>query len=54
MLYFDKDCDGYINMEDFLFGIRGKPNQDRQGIIDKCFAKFDRQISGNIDITDVK
>jgi len=54
MLYFDKDCDGYINMEDFLFGIRGKPNQQRQETIDRAFAKFDRQNWGYIDITDVK
>ncbi len=54
MLYFDKDCDGYIEMEDFLFGIRGKPNMDRQEMIDQAFAKFDRQRTGYIDITDVK
>lgn len=54
MLYYDRDCDGHIEMEDFLFGIRGKPNTMRQGIVDTCFAKFDRQRTGYIDITDVK
>jgi Ca2+-binding EF-hand superfamily protein len=54
MLYFDKDCDGCVEMDDFLYGIRGRPNQERQTIVDNAFAKFDRQGTGFIDITDVK
>ena len=54
MLYFDKDCDGYINFEEFLFMIRGRPSDARLMIVDKALLKFDRTGSGYIDITDVK
>lgn len=52
--YFDKEGDGYCNFEEFLIGIRGKPNQRRQAIIDKAFLKFDKEGNGMIDVTDIR
>ncbi len=44
MFYFDE----------FLFGLRGKPNNKRQSVIDDAFAKFDRNNYGVISIYDLK
>jgi Ca2+-binding EF-hand superfamily protein len=52
--HFDQDIDGCVNFQDFLIGIRGQPNDKRQEIIDKAFAKFDKDGSGYIDVRDLK
>lgn len=52
--YLDKDSDGYCHFEEFLTGIRGKPNSRRQAIIDKAFLKFDKEGNGTIDVTDIR
>lgn len=52
--YFDKDGEGYCDFEEFLTGIRGKPNQRRQAIVDKAFLKFDKEGNGIIDITEIR
>jgi Ca2+-binding EF-hand superfamily protein len=52
--YYDKDIDGYVNFQDFLEGIRGKPNEIRQEIIDIAFKKFDTNGSGWIDVRDLR
>ena len=46
--YLDLNGDGYVNFDEFLVGIRGKPNSKRQTFIDKAFFKFDRNGSGTI------
>ncbi len=52
--YFDKSGEGYCNFEEFLSGIRGKPNQRRQAIVDKAFLKFDKEGNGVIDVTEIR
>ena len=52
--YFDKSGEGYCNFEEFLSGIRGKPNQRRQAIVDKAFLKFDKEGNGIIDVTEIR
>ena len=52
--HFDKDGDGYCNFDEFLIGIRGKPSQRRQAIIDKAFLKFDKEGNGEIDVTEIR
>eukprot|EP00831_Metopus_contortus_P017783 TRINITY_DN1751_c0_g1_i1.p1 TRINITY_DN1751_c0_g1~~TRINITY_DN1751_c0_g1_i1.p1 ORF type:complete len:200 (-),score=31.35 TRINITY_DN1751_c0_g1_i1:23-622(-) len=52
--YLDTDGDGTINFDEFLIGIRGKPNERRQAIIDKAFLKFDKDCNGYIDANDLK
>ena len=46
--------DGCVNFEDFLIGLRGKPNELRQEIIDGAFNKFDKDSSGFIDVRDLR
>jgi Ca2+-binding EF-hand superfamily protein len=52
--YFDRDGDGTLNFDEFLVGIRGKPNARRQVMVDKAFVKFDRDASGYIDANDLR
>jgi Ca2+-binding EF-hand superfamily protein len=52
--YFDRDGDGSICFDEFLVGVRGKPNARRQALVDKAFLKFDRDGNGYIDINDLR
>ena len=52
--YFDRNRDGHIDFDEFLYTIRGKPNNRRQLIIDKAFLKFDKDCSGFITPADLK
>jgi len=52
--FYDKACDGNCNFEEFLTGLRGKPNQRRQAIIDKSYLKFDKEGNGIIDVTHIR
>ncbi len=46
--HLDTNDDGFVNYDEFLYGIRGKPNQRRQAFIDKAFFKFDKDGNGVI------
>jgi len=50
----DVNKDGIVDFDEFLVGIRGKPNPKRQAMIDKAFLKFDRDGSGLIAAADLK
>ena len=50
----DLNKDGTIDFDEFLVGIRGKPNLKRQTIIDKVLVKFDKNGSGVVNVTDLK
>jgi len=52
--FFDRDRDGMVDFEDFLIGIRGKPNSRRQAIIDKAYLRFDKDGTGYISVKDVR
>ena len=39
--HLDTSKDGYVNYDEFLLGIRGRPNATRQEVIDRAFSKFD-------------
>ena len=52
--YFDRDCDGTINFDEFLIGIRGELNARRQAMVDKAFLKFDKDGNGYIDANDLR
>ena len=49
----DTDKDGLVNYDEFLVGVRGCPNERRQEIIDKAFAKFDCDGNGRITGADL-
>ena len=49
----DTNKDGSVNFDEFLIGIRGKPNEKRQAVIDQAFIKFDKDKSGFIAPNDL-
>ena len=51
--FLDTDQSGTVNYDEFLTGIRGKPNEKRQCFIDKAFLKFDRDGNGRITAADL-
>ena len=53
LAFFDKDNDGHVNFNEFLVGVRGMLNSQRQAIVDKAFLKFDKDGSGQIDRNDL-
>jgi len=52
--FFDRDRGHMVDFEDFLLGIRGKPNSRRQAIIDKAYLRFDKDGTGYISVKDVR
>ena len=52
--HLDTNDDGFVNFDEFLVAIRGRPNQKRQAFIDKAFLKFDRDGNGKITSSDLK
>jgi len=54
MKLLDTDGDGHINFDEFLVGMRGKLNAQRQAMVDKAFLKFDCNGSGCIEAADLK
>ncbi|CDW71315.1 ef hand family protein [Stylonychia lemnae] len=52
--YLDTDKDGFVNYDEFLVGIRGKPNAKRQTFIDKAYFKFDKDGDGRITAADLR
>jgi len=50
---FDKNGDGIIDFDEFLLGIRGKPNEKRQTMINLAFNKFDKDGSKHICVKDL-
>lgn len=52
--FLDTNEDGFVNYDEFLVAIRGKPNQKRQAFIDKAFLKFDRDGNGRVNSSDLK
>jgi len=50
----DTDRDGFVNFDEFLVGIRGKPNAKRQAFIDKAYFKFDKDGDGRITSADLR
>ena len=52
--HLDANQDGYVSFDEFLNGIRGKPNQKRQVFIDKAYFKFDKDADGKITAADLR
>lgn len=52
--FLNKDNSDYVNFDDFLFAIRGKPNDDRQSVIDLVYYKFDKNKTGYAEATELR
>ena len=53
MKFYDVDGDGHVCYEEFLRGLRDEMSPRRLKMVEKIFARFDRDGSGKIDIIDV-
>jgi Ca2+-binding EF-hand superfamily protein len=51
---FDTNHDGTLNIDEFLYAIRGEMNSDRTKLVEQAFNKIDRDQSGYLDIQDIK
>jgi Ca2+-binding EF-hand superfamily protein len=52
--YFEKDGDSKVYYDDFLYAIRGKPNDERQAVIDLVFYKFDKNKTGSAEASELR
>ena len=52
--HLDLNRDGVVSFDEFLYGIRGAPNETRQAIINTCFDKFDADGTGDITSADLR
>ena len=43
-----------LNFEEFLFVLRGRPNEERQGIIDYVYSIFDKDHTGVADANEMR
>ena len=51
---FDKNGDGVLDLNEFLYGVRGAMNEARKPICLAAFARFDKDGSGSINKDDLK
>jgi len=49
----DEDCNGTLNFDEFLKGLRGGLNQNRQAVVDAAWNKIDVDGSGQINVDDL-
>ena len=52
--YLDTNQDGVVSFDEFLYGIRGAPNETRQKVIDQAYSKFDSDGNGVVDSSDLR
>src|SRR4051812_2155187 len=52
--HLDKNNTEMINFDEFLFSIRGKPNEERQAVIDLVYYKFDKNKTGSAEATELR
>ena len=51
---FDTNRDSTLNIDEFLYAIRGELNDFRSGLVQKAFRKIDSNGNGFLDIEDIK
>lgn len=52
--FLNKDNSDYINFDEFLYSIRGKPNDERQTVIDLVYYKFDKNKTGSAEASELR
>ena len=52
--FIDRDGTNMLNFEDFLFVLRGRPNEERQNVIDYVYGIFDKEKKGVADANEMK
>ncbi len=51
--FFDKNNEGRISYDDFLYGLRGELNGRRKALVKLAFGKLDKQGKGFITTADI-
>lgn len=51
---FDRDSSGLVSLTEFLAAMRGPLNERRAAVVDRAFAKLDKDGSGHVTIDDLK
>ncbi len=54
MKYLNKEVSDSINIDDFMFAIRGRPNEERQSVIDLVYYKFDKNKTGYTEASELR
>ena len=52
--FIDRDSTELLDFEEFLYALRGKPNEERQSAIDFVFYIFDKEKKGVADANEMK
>ena len=52
--FIDQDGSNMLNFEEFLFALRGRPNEERQSVIDYVYSIFDKEHTGVADANEMK
>lgn len=52
--HLDTNGDGFVNFDEFLVGIRGRPSDVRMRYIEMAFFKFDKDANGFITADDLR
>lgn len=52
--YFSPNNSELVDFEDFSFSLRGKPNAERQAVIDLVYYKFDKNHIGFAEATELR
>ena len=52
--FIDKTGSNMLNFEEFLFALRGRPNEERQNVIDYVYSIFDKEHKGVADANEMR
>ena len=52
--FIDRNGSNMLNFEEFLFVLRGRPNEERQGVIDYVYSIFDKEHTGVADANEMR
>ena len=52
--FIDKSGSNMLNFEEFLFALRGRPNEERQNVIDYVYSIFDKEHKGVADANEMR
>ena len=52
--FIDRDNTQFLDIEEFLYVLRGKPNEERQAAIDFVYSRFDQDNKGIAKASDMK
>ena len=52
--FIDRENSQFLDIEEFLYVLRGRPNEERQAAIDYVYSRFDRDNKGEAKASDMK